>query len=141
MQTAHDQDTFITAINPATEQLLGKVKISSPAEIDQKVQMAHAAAKRWKDVPLRERLQFIAAFRDIVYRRRQELSETITKETGKPLCEALVSEIFGVLETCVWLTKNAQRWLSPEKIKLNALFLPGKSAYNVYEPLGVIAVI
>lgn len=131
----------ITAINPATTEVIGRVKISSPEEIDQAVAAAHEAFQKWRNVPLRERLKFIERVREIIYRRKDSICEIVTKETGKPLCEAIVAEIFGVLETCVWLQQNAPRWLASKKIKLNTMFLPGKRAYNVYEPLGVIAVI
>lgn len=141
MQITHDKDLFITAINPATTEVLGRVKITSLEEIDYKVAAAREAFLKWKHLPLDERLRYIERARQIIYARREQLAETVTKETGKPLSEALVAEIFGVLETCVWLQKNAARCLKQESVRLNPIFLPGKRAYNVYEPLGVIAVI
>ncbi len=141
MQITHHTDTYITAINPATTEVLGRVKISSREEIDRSVEKGQEALVKWRLLPLSTRLDYIRRFREVVYSRKDYLSEIITKETGKPICEAIVSEIFGVLETCRWLQANAQRWLSPEKVRLNELFMPGKRSYNVYEPLGVIAVI
>lgn len=141
MQITHDTDTYITAINPATTEVLGRVKISSREEIGQVVEKGRKALSLWRLLPLSARLDYIARFREVVYSRKDQLCEIITKETGKPLCEAMVSEIFGVLETCRWLSDHARHWLSPEKVRLNELFMPGKRCYNVYEPLGVIAVI
>jgi acyl-CoA reductase-like NAD-dependent aldehyde dehydrogenase len=141
MQITHNAETHITAVNPATLEVLGRVKISSLEEIDGMVAKAREAFSKWRRLPLHERLQYIERFHDLVYRKKNEIAEVITKETGKPVCESLVAEIFGVLETCVWLKNNAERWLRDEPVKLNTLFLPGKRAFNVYEPLGVIAVI
>ncbi len=141
MQITHHTDTYITSINPATTEVLGRVKISSREEIDRAVEKGQEALLKWRLLPLGTRLDYIGRFRKVVYSRKDQLAETITKETGKPLCESIVSEIFGVLETCRWLQENAKHWLVPEKVRLNELFMPGKRSYNLYEPLGVIAVI
>lgn len=141
MQITHDTETHITALNPATLEVLGRVKISSLAEIDMVVAKAKEAFTKWRDVPMQQRLEHIRQFHDVVYCQKEHLSELITKETGKPRAEAFVAEIFGVLETCDWLRKNAEKTLRKQPVELNGIFLPGKRAYNVFEPLGVIAVI
>jgi acyl-CoA reductase-like NAD-dependent aldehyde dehydrogenase len=141
MAITQNTETHITAINPATTEVLGRVKISSSEEINVTVANAHQAFSKWRNLPVAERLRYIRRFHDHVFQSRDRLAETITKETGKPLGESLVSEIYGVLETCAWLEAHAERWLKSEPVRLNKIFLPGKTAYNVYEPLGVIAVI
>lgn len=141
MAITQNTETHITSINPATLEVLGRVKISSLEEIDATVAKAQSAFAKWRHVPIKERLNYIAQFKRYVFANREAIATVIARETGKPLSEALVAEIFGVLETCDWIQKNARRLLRDKPVKLNSLFLPGKRAFNVYEPLGVIAVI
>lgn len=141
MPITQNAETHITSINPATSEVLGRVKISSLEEIDAAVDRAQRAFSKWRRLTVRDRLQYVTCFHDALYAERHQLAEVITKETGKPLAESLVAEIFGVLETCVWLQANAEKWLKPEPVRLNKIFMPDKRAYNVYEPLGVVAVI
>lgn len=133
--------TVITCINPANRQTLGQIPISTSAEITQTVTRARAAFQKWKAVPLSQRLKLIEIFRRNVFENRDSLARLITTETGKPVVEALVSEVFGALEMCDWLQKNTAAALASEKVSLNALFFPGKRSYNVFEPLGIIGVI
>ncbi|HEY9792150.1 MAG TPA: aldehyde dehydrogenase family protein [Candidatus Obscuribacterales bacterium] len=136
-----NQSASITCINPATKKVLGEVKVSRADEIDAAVKAAHQAQRSWQRLSLKERLAIIERFRQILFDSREELARLITSETGKPKVESLIAEIFGVLETCAWLRTHAPKVLAREPVELNALFLPGKRAYNVYEPHGVIAVI
>jgi acyl-CoA reductase-like NAD-dependent aldehyde dehydrogenase len=136
-----NSDTAITSINPANKQTLGQIPVSTSAEIAETVARAAQVFKAWRRVPLAERLEKIEHFRRVLFEQRETVAQLITTETGKPKVEALVSEVFGALETCAWLKKNTARVLTPEKVHLNPVFFPGKRSYNVFEPLGVIGVI
>lgn len=134
-------NSIIKSINPANRKELGQIRISTPEEIHATVANAGKAFRQWRAVKLSERLQLVEQFRKLLFENQEDVAKLITCETGKPRVEALVSEVFAVLETCDWLKKNAARVLSPEKVHLNPLFFPGKRSYNVFEPLGVIAVV
>jgi len=127
--------------NPATLEVLGEAPVSSQEEILSRVAAARSASQSWRALPLIERLSLIERFAAVLERRKDEVAELITKETGKPLMESYSGEVFGPLETCRWLRRHSARLLSPEKVRLNPLFFFGKRSYNVYEPLGVVAVI
>jgi acyl-CoA reductase-like NAD-dependent aldehyde dehydrogenase len=136
-----DKSSLITAINPASKQVLGEVPISSAADIDDAVMHARVAQQEWSKQPLSRRLALIEEFRQLLFQSREEIARSITRETGKPIVESLVAEIFAVLETCQWLKARAPRLLAEEPVQLNALFFPGKRSYNVFEPFGVVAII
>lgn len=99
------------------------------------------AFSSFKNLELSQRLALIERFRRLVHGEKDEIARLITIETGKPLVEALVSEIFSVLETAEWLCQNAATLLRPQAVPLNKVFFAGKDSYNVYEPIGVVAVI
>lgn len=127
--------------NPANGEVLGEVSISTTSEISARVEHARLAFSSWSKLSLRERLVFIERFRRQVMERLDELARLITMETGKPQIESYVAELFGPLETCQWLTKNSPALLAPQPVKLNRIFFTGKKSYNLFEPLGVVAII
>jgi succinate-semialdehyde dehydrogenase/glutarate-semialdehyde dehydrogenase len=127
--------------NPANGQVLGEVAVSTGVEILARVEKARAAFGSWRKLTLRERLGYIDRFHACLMEQRDELAQLITRETGKPLIESYIAELFGPLETCRWLSKNAPRLLAPQSVRLNPIFFLGKRSYNIHEPLGVVAVI
>lgn len=131
----------ISSFNPANNQLLGQVKVTPVEDISAIVEQAKTTQVLWRKKSLAERLRLIANFHDKLVQEKDAICRQITAEAGKPYSEALVSEVFAVLETCVWLQDRAETILAQRSVELNSIFFMGKNSYNEYEPLGVIAVI
>lgn len=132
----------IVSRNPATKQVLGEVSISSKEDIRRTTARARAAFESWKNVPVKKRLEHIEKFRRLLMNEREAVAAQITRECGKPFGEALISDVFGILETCTWLKRKAPRLLGGKhRTDLNPIFFAGKRSYNLHEPLGVVAVI
>lgn len=127
--------------NPANKEIIGETECTRVDEIPSLVERARNASKLWRKVALEERLNVIRNFRNLLSHERDAISKLITTEAGKPFTEAMVSEIFAVLETCQWLENKAAGILHEKDVDLNPVFFTGKRSYNIYEPLGVIAVI
>lgn len=127
--------------NPANLQLIGEIPISEPGQIAETIHRARVAQEQWRQVPIQNRLDLVESFRKVVFEAREEIATTITQEVGKPRAEAMVSEVFSVLETCRWLWEEIPNFLRPNTVRLNPMFFPGKYSYNVFEPLGLVAVI
>ena len=127
--------------NPATGEIIAQTPSTALDEIPAIVLKARQEAISWQKMSIGERLDYIRRFRRLLLQEGEAVSKLITAEAGKPFSEAMVSEVFSILETCRWLEKNTQRILRNEPVKLNSIFFPGKKAYNVFQPLGVIAVI
>lgn len=135
------QDNMLRSRNPANMQVLGEVAVSSRDEILAAVGRAREAQAAWKLLSISRRLHYIERFRRVLLARGDELAELITRETGKPLLESYGGELFGPLETCRWLERNAGGVLRRQPVRLNRIFFHGKKSYNVFEPLGTIAVV
>ncbi len=135
------QARLLVSINPATKEKLGETAATEPAEIELIVRGAKKAQKIWKKKSIAERLKLIKEFRRLLSHGQDAVSKLITNEAGKPFTEAMVSEVFAVLETCQWLENKAESILKDESVELNQIFFTGKRSYNHFEPLGVIAVI
>ena len=84
--------------NPATGEVIVRVPRGGQAEVDKAVAAAKAAFPGWRDTPLIARSQVFFAFRDLVYRHRDEMAALITRDHGKTFPDAL-GEVLRGLET------------------------------------------
>ena len=74
--------------NPATQELLAKVPISTPKEIEQAIVSAHAAFSTWKETPIPERMRVFLRLQALIRDNLDRLAQSITKEQGKTLPDA-----------------------------------------------------
>lgn len=141
MAVEYTNEGTLRVINPANLKVLGEVQLSDPLTIPKIVREASLSVHYWNERGLDYRLAKINRFRQLLLEKREEIARLLSEESGKPVMESLASEMFGVLETCAWLKKNAPKLLRKKKVELNPLMFFGKRAYNIHEPLGVVAVI
>lgn len=73
-------------INPATEEVLGKVALGGAAEVDLAVKAARRALNGpWKKMPASERVAILRRVGDLILERKDELARLESLDTGKPL--------------------------------------------------------
>ena len=73
-------------MNPATQEVIGKVSEGGKKEIDLAVAAARRALNgRWKNMTGEERIRIIRKIGDIILERKDELAKLETLDTGKPL--------------------------------------------------------
>jgi malonate-semialdehyde dehydrogenase (acetylating)/methylmalonate-semialdehyde dehydrogenase len=84
--------------NPATGEVIARVPRGGAAEVDAAVMAARAAFPAWRDTPLIARSQILFAYRELVFKHREELAALITRDHGKTFPDAL-SEVLRGLET------------------------------------------
>ncbi|MFD3918191.1 aldehyde dehydrogenase family protein [Streptomyces sp. NPDC058595] len=75
----------IAVVNPATEQVIAEVPAGTAEDIDAAVRAARAAFPGWAATPPAERAARLAALRDAMAARKDEIAETVTAELGSPL--------------------------------------------------------
>ncbi|WP_033328536.1 aldehyde dehydrogenase family protein [Streptomyces yerevanensis] len=78
-------DAGIAVVNPADEQLIATVPAGTAEDIDTAVRAARAALPGWAATEPAERGARLAALRDILVARKDEIAETVTAELGSPL--------------------------------------------------------
>ncbi len=74
--------------NPATQELLAKVPLSTKEETIRVIEHAHKAFPLWRNTPPIERIQFLFKLKNLLEENQDALAETITKECGKTLDES-----------------------------------------------------
>ncbi|MCX4913748.1 aldehyde dehydrogenase family protein [Streptomyces sp. NBC_00687] len=81
---AAGRDT-IEVVNPVDEQVIGHVPAGTVEDVDAAVRAARAAFPGWAATPPAERAARLAALRDVLAARKDEIAETVTAELGSPL--------------------------------------------------------
>jgi aldehyde dehydrogenase (NAD+) len=104
------------------------------------VERARQGGQSLRRLGLQERLEHIALLRAVILRRREEIIDCIQHDTGKSRSDALISEIFGVLDNLAWLEAHATKALADRK-QHTPLALMGKTSWTWYEPLGTLLII
>jgi len=135
------RNTEIISIDPGTGAELGRVPIFSSAEVEHAVARARAAQPSWATRSFRERGEIMLKARELMLRQVDELGLLISRETGKPVSEAIAMEIVPTLDAMYFLARQAARLLRPQKINIGQYGLMGRSSQIVYKPIGVVGII
>jgi malonate-semialdehyde dehydrogenase (acetylating)/methylmalonate-semialdehyde dehydrogenase len=122
--------------NPATGQVIGRVPRGGAEEVDTAVAAAKAAFPAWRDLPLIARSHVFFAFREQLWRHREEMAALVTRDHGKTFLDAL-AEVTRGIETV--------EFACGLPVHLAGLNTPNVStnvdAFTLRGPLGVTAAI
>src|SRR5439155_2722982 len=78
----------LPVIDPATEDVLAEVPMSSESEAAAVIGAAAAAFPEWRRTPPEDRIQYLFKLKDLLERNLEYLARQITLENGKTLAEA-----------------------------------------------------
>ncbi len=131
----------ISSVNPATGEVLREFESASEAYAFAAVIRARAAQAGWAEVGLRQRLAILRNFQGKVLEKKTEIAALITREVGKPLAEALLTEVLVVLDAARFLIDHAWSLLRDEPVPHGNLATKLKRGRLVREPHGVIGII
>src|SRR6266550_1036224 len=131
----------IISYDPANGEEIGRAQLSSPEHVKEAVERARAAQPAWASLSFRARGRVILQARKLMLAERNELAQLISRETGKPVAEALSMEIVPALDAMHYFAQAAKSLLSPQKIDIGQYGLMGRSSSIVFRPLGVIGII
>src|SRR5690625_7684578 len=77
--------TIIDVINPATEEVIGKISDGTKEDLDKAVAAARAAFPSFAQTTVDERVGLLNRIADEYERRKQEIIEVVTEELGSPV--------------------------------------------------------
>jgi succinate-semialdehyde dehydrogenase/glutarate-semialdehyde dehydrogenase len=131
----------IASVNPATGEVLGELDSAGPTEVRAAVARARAAQPDWNSWGIANRIRVLHRFQQILLTRKKDIARRITQEAGKPVVEALLTEVLVVLDAARFLIENAYAILREEKLPHGNLAMKTKSGRILREPYGVIGII
>ena len=105
-----------------------------PEDVDDAVQAAHRAFKKYRVLTPRKRAELLANWDALIRENKDDIAKILVLETGKPIAEAL-----GEIEYATSFT----RWFSAEAERIQGtLFQPavaGRRIFTIKQPIGVAA--
>jgi succinate-semialdehyde dehydrogenase/glutarate-semialdehyde dehydrogenase len=90
---------------------------------------------------VQRRIAILRAFLRLLYERKSEVAALITRETGKPQVEALLTEVLVVLDAARFCIENAFAFLRDQPLPHGNLAMKTKAGRILREPYGVIGII
>jgi aldehyde dehydrogenase (NAD+) len=114
--------------------------VPPPSPAAQVMERARDGARSLRRLTVAERMAYLAELQRLVIARREEIIDRIQADTHKSRADALISEIFGVLDNLAWLQKHGAKALRDRK-EHTPIALMGKTSWSWFEPLGTILVI
>jgi succinate-semialdehyde dehydrogenase/glutarate-semialdehyde dehydrogenase len=131
----------ISSVNPATGEILRELDRTSEREVGAVVERGRAAQAAWAGLGVRKRVAVLGDFQRRLQEKKSEIAEAITREAGKPIAEALTTEVLVVLDAARFLIDNAYRLLRDEPVPHGNLAAKLKRGRLVREPYGVVGII
>jgi succinate-semialdehyde dehydrogenase / glutarate-semialdehyde dehydrogenase len=121
-------------INPANDQVIGKLPHASRADLDLALQAAQKAFESWKKSSPMERSKVLRRAAELIRERSDQIAMNIVRDQGKPLAEAK-GEVAVAPEHAEWHAEECRRIYGrviPSRID-------GVRQLVLREPIGVVA--
>ncbi len=124
---------WLESLNPATEEVIGRVPSGSIKDVDKAVEAASQAQPEWAALAVSERGELLRALADGLMERAGELLELEVKDTGNTIAK---------MRRDVEKAANLQRYFAGLGLELKGETVPaspGNLHFTVCEPYGVVA--
>lgn len=130
-----DSPNKILTISPSTEEPISEVSVAEAELIEEALQAA------WRGRRKREARKKFEKLKEILADRAEEIARLIAMEQGKPIVEALATEIYPSLSAIDFLLERGDSFLEPIEMVPHEPMFRGRNAHLVYQNFGVALVI
>ena len=137
----------IDVINPATEEIIGRVPVGSTKDVDKAVAAAKNAFDSWSKSSIDERIELLNGLSNAFKERGEELAQTITSEVGTPIgysrvamvgTPRVVSRSYAkILENYIWEEEVRNSLICKEPIGVCAFITPWN--FPLHQIIGKVA--
>ncbi|KAG2491870.1 hypothetical protein HYH03_009823 [Edaphochlamys debaryana] len=125
---------WVDVKNPATQDVLSRLPLSTRSEFDAAVAAASAAFPKWRVTPVPTRIRVMLKYQELIRANMEELARSVTMEQGKTLADAR-GDVFRGLEV-VEAACGIAPYLMGEVVENVA---GGIDCFSLRQPLGVVA--
>jgi succinate-semialdehyde dehydrogenase/glutarate-semialdehyde dehydrogenase len=123
----------MNVVDPSTGTRVETYEEHTESDVTETLNRSIEAFDSWGDRSIRDREQLLAAAGDVLRDNKQEYAETMTREMGKPITQAIAE-----VEKCAWVcdhyAENASTYLDSNPHPSP----PGSTVKTEYEPLGPV---
>ncbi len=131
----------IESVNPATGEVLQQFCVAPESEVREAVRRARESQMGWAQIGIKKRVSILREFQKLLFNHKTDVAQLITKEVGKPVVEALLTEVVVVLDAAQFCIDNAYSLLREETVPHRNPAMKTKSGQLVREPYGVVGII
>ncbi len=121
-------------VNPATDEVVGKLPHASKADLDRALAAAQEAFMSWRRTSPMERARILRRVAELSRERAKDIGRNMTLDMGKPLAEA-AAEVTACSEHADWAAEECRR--------IYGRIVPARSEgvrqMVLKEPIGVVA--
>ena len=121
-------------VNPATQQVIGRVPFSTMQEVASAVESAAKAFTTWRRTPLAVRMRIMLRYQSLIRENMERIAALLTAEQGKTLADAQ-GDIFRGLE----VVEHACGIGTLQMGEFSENVAGGVDTYSLRQPLGVCA--
>ena len=126
--------------NPATGELVDTVPSLTEEQINEAVRVAKEEQKEWENRPLHERCAILSKFAELVLRDKDRLADLLSRETGKPIKEA-IAEIANIQIGVPAYVEKAKHDYGNVVYRGSEAGQENTIQYTIQQPLGVVVAI
>lgn len=127
-----ESNDMIEVTNPANNQVIAHLPISSEREIERAVASAKETFKTWKKVPVSERARVMLRYQHLLKEHHDEIATILSQETGKTFDDAK-GDVWRGIEV-VEQAANVASMMMGETVENVATDI---DTYSMIQPLGV----
>lgn len=131
--------SVITCKSPIDGSTLGTVAVDDPNAVRRAIARAREAQIGWARTDFGTRRAVLRRIQDHLLANIDTVVEAVVRDAGKTRENALIGEIWTVLEKLRWTTRSGEKYLQPETVSSGLLM--HKRARLEYHPLGVMGAI
>src|SRR3954447_17662666 len=125
------QTRELVKVDPSTGEEIGRVPLLDADDVAAAVAKARAAQPAWGRLSYRDRARFILRAREIALEQLEEIGKLISRETGKPVTEAIAMEIVPTLDLMHYFADNTKQLLKRKRVSLGQYNFMARKSYIV----------
>lgn len=121
-------------VNPATQEVIGRVPFATVKEVDAAIQAAQDAFASWRQTPIQARMRIMLKLQDLIRANMKEIAQVLTAEQGKTLADAE-----GDIQRGLEVVEHACSVGTLQMGEYVEGVARGVDTYTLQQPLGVCA--
>lgn len=131
----------IRAVSPIDGEPLGEFAFSSTESIRRQMRAARVAGASWAKLSVKSRAAILGKFVPLLLTELDSICDIIVGSTGKVRTEALLGELYPILDLLKFYQKHADLILRRQGVVTSPFAFPGATAGIERRPYGVVAII
>jgi len=128
------EDGTFDVINPFDESVIGQAPSASPAQVTLAIDASMAALKEWNALHAWDRADKIMNIANNLKEKEEEIAQTVSLETGKPLAQAK-REVVLSIDQFIWFAEQTKRIYG----KTIQSRMPNTNVKVEHSPIGTVA--